>query len=195
MRVLVIDNYDSFTYNLVQALGAHGTEVEVHRNDEVSLDQIRSRAPDRIVISPGPKRPEDTGICEELILSLGCEVPILGVCIGHQCIAHAFGVPVRRADRIMHGKTSLVHHDGAGVLRDLPSPFEAMRYHSLLVEERDLPSHLVVTARSEEGEVMGLRHTEWPLEGVQFHPESYRTGVGMSLLGNFLGNQEAQMNS
>ncbi len=181
--LLVIDNYDSFTYNLVQAFGALGAAVEVVRSDTGLPSR---RAPERIVISPGPKTPREAGDSARVIREFGGEVPILGVCLGHQCIAHAFGGRVVRARRQLHGKTSRVNHDGAGVFEGLPDPLTAMCYHSLAVEEASLPKDLAVTARGEDGEVMGLRHRRWPLEGVQFHPESYRTEVGMELLRNFL---------
>ncbi len=184
--ILVIDNYDSFTYNLVQALGMLGARVEVVRNDAAAPEGIERRAPQRIVISPGPGSPLQAGISGEVIRRMGDRVPILGVCLGHQCIAHALGGTVGPARRVMHGKTSAVHHDGAGVFAGLPNPLTAMRYHSLAVDEAALPPELDVTARTPEGEVMGLRHREWPLEGVQFHPESYRTEAGAELLRNFL---------
>jgi anthranilate synthase/aminodeoxychorismate synthase-like glutamine amidotransferase len=181
--VLLIDNYDSFSYNLVQALGALGADVEVVRND-APIGRIEAMAPERIVISPGPKRPADAGVSAEALRRFAGRVPILGVCLGHQCIAEAFGGRVARAPRIMHGKTSPIHHDGAGLFRGIPNPFEAMRYHSLIVEE--LPRDFAVSARADRDEVMGIRHREWPLEGVQFHPESYRTPEGAALLKNFL---------
>jgi anthranilate synthase/aminodeoxychorismate synthase-like glutamine amidotransferase len=184
--LLVIDNYDSFTYNLVQALGGLGAEVEVVRNDQATPEEVERRAPDRIVVSPGPCTPREAGISNRVIQRLGPKVPILGVCLGHQCIAHALGGSVGRARRVLHGKTSEVRHDGAGVFEGLPRPFAAMRYHSLAVDESTLPAELAITARDEEGEVMGLRHRTWPLEGVQFHPESYRTEAGLELLRNFL---------
>ena len=184
--LLVIDNYDSFTYNLVQALGGLGAEVEVVRNDQAMPEEVERRAPDRIVVSPGPCTPREAGISNRVIQRLGPKLPILGVCLGHQCIAHALGGTVGRARRVLHGKTSEVRHDGAGVFEGLPTPFAAMRYHSLAVDEATLPGELIVTARDEEGEVMGLRHRTWPLEGVQFHPESYRTEPGLELLRNFL---------
>jgi len=184
--VLIIDNYDSFTYNLVQALGALGAEVVTLRNDAVTPEEVEARAPDRIVISPGPCTPRESGVSNRVIRRLAERIPILGVCLGHQCIAHAFGGRIVRAGRPMHGKTSEIRHDGAGVFAGLPNPFPAMRYHSLVVDESTLPSEFVVTARTQDGEVMGLRHREWPLEGVQFHPESYRTVAGVDLLRNFL---------
>jgi len=183
--LLVIDNYDSFTYNLVQALGSLGAAVEVVRNDAATPEEVERLAPERIVISPGPCTPREAGISNRVIRRLAEKVPILGVCLGHQCIAHVYGGSVVRARRPMHGKTSEVDHDGAGVFAGLPRPFRAMRYHSLVVDEGTLPADFVVTARA-DGEVMGLRHRAWPLEGVQFHPESYRTETGLALLGNFL---------
>jgi anthranilate synthase/aminodeoxychorismate synthase-like glutamine amidotransferase len=184
--ILVIDNYDSFTFNLVQALGALGAVVEVARNDAVTPEEVENRAPERIVISPGPCTPREAGVSNRVIRRLAGRVPILGVCLGHQCIAHAFGAQVVRAPRLMHGKTSAVRHDGKGLFSGLPNPFTAMRYHSLAVDETTLPPELHVSARTPEGEVMGLRHTTWPLEGVQFHPESYRTDSGTAILENFL---------
>jgi anthranilate synthase/aminodeoxychorismate synthase-like glutamine amidotransferase len=184
--VLVIDNYDSFTYNLVQALGALGAAVDVVRNDAATPEEVEARKPDRIVISPGPCTPREAGISNRVIKRLGGKLPILGVCLGHQCIAHVFGAEVTRSPAPVHGKTSEVRHDGSGLFAGLPNPFRAMRYHSLAVDGRTLPAELRVTARTPEGEVMGLRHREWPLEGVQFHPESYRTEGGAELLRNFL---------
>jgi anthranilate synthase component II len=184
--LLVIDNFDSFTFNLVQALGTLGASVEVFRNDAITPEEVERRAPERIVISPGPCTPREAGVSNRVIKRLAGKVPILGVCLGHQCIAHAFGADVVRAPRIMHGKTSEIRHDGEGVFAGLPNPFVAMRYHSLAVDETTLPPELRVTARTPEGEVMGLRHASWPLEGVQFHPESYRTDAGVTLLENFL---------
>ena len=184
--VLIIDNYDSFTYNLVQALGALGAEVETVRNDAVTPEEVEARSPERIVISPGPCTPRESGVSNRVIRRLAEKIPILGVCLGHQCIAHAFGGRIVRAERPMHGKTSEIRHDGEGVFAGLPNPFSAMRYHSLVVDEAALPPEFIVTARTAEGEVMGLRHREWPLEGVQFHPESYRTATGVDLLRNFL---------
>ena len=184
--VLVIDNYDSFTYNLVQALGALGASVDVVRNDAATPEEIERRAPGRIVVSPGPCTPREAGVSSRVIRRLAGRIPILGVCLGHQCIVHAFGGEVVRAGRIMHGKTSEVRHDGRGVFAGLPTPIRAMRYHSLTIDEKSLPPAFRVTARTPEGEVMGLRHDAWPLEGVQFHPESYRTEEGIELLRNFL---------
>ena len=184
--ILVVDNYDSFTYNLVQALGALGAAVRVERNDKISAGEIERARPERIVISPGPKTPSEAGISTEIVRRFAGRFPILGVCLGHQSIACAYGGRVDRASRPMHGKTSAVHHDGAGVYRGLPNPFPAMRYHSLIVDEQTLPPELIATARTREGELMGIRHRTLPLEGVQFHPESYRTDAGLSLLKNFL---------
>jgi anthranilate synthase component 2 len=187
--ILMIDNYDSFTYNLVQYLGELGAEVETVRNDAVSVAEIADRRPAGIVISPGPGTPDDAGISVELVSALGSQVPILGVCLGHQAIGQAFGGKVVRARRIMHGKTSMIAHDGQGVYAGLDNPFEATRYHSLVLEDASLPDCLEVTAWTDfEGqrEIMGLRHRQFPLEGVQFHPESILTRVGHELLRNFL---------
>ncbi|NIM69608.1 MAG: anthranilate/aminodeoxychorismate synthase component II [Xanthomonadales bacterium] len=187
--ILMIDNYDSFTYNLVQYLGELGAEVRTVRNDALSVDEIEADAPDGIVISPGPCTPNEAGISVELVQRLGRHVPVLGVCLGHQCIGQAFGAEVIRARRIMHGKTSMISHADRGVFRGLPHPFEATRYHSLVVGEDSIPDCLEVTAWTEfEGqrEVMGLRHRQWPVEGVQFHPESILTPDGHDLLRNFL---------
>ena len=185
--ILMIDNYDSFTYNLVQYLGVLGSEVEVHRNDKITLDEIESMKPERIVISPGPGTPQSAGITISMIERFHSkEVPILGVCLGHQAIGAAFGGRVLHAARIMHGKTSEISHDGKGVFRDLPDPITATRYHSLAVERKSLPSCLEVSAEAEDGEIMGLRHREYPVEGIQFHPESILTKEGMNILRNFL---------
>ncbi len=185
-RVLVVDNYDSFVYNLVQYLGELGAEPLVFRNDAITLEEARALRPDAVVISPGPGRPEDAGVSNEVIAAMGTDVPVLGVCLGHQCIGEVFGGRVVRAERVMHGKTSLVRHTGAGVLAGLPDPFEATRYHSLVVERASVPDVLEVTAETEDGTVMGLRHRRLPVEGVQFHPESILTRAGKDLLGNFL---------
>ena len=185
-RVLVIDNYDSFVYNLVQYLGELGATPLVHRHDEVTIEQIVDSGPDAILISPGPGRPEDAGVSNEVIERLAGRVPILGVCLGHQCIGQVFGGEVVRAPVVMHGKTSLVHHDGAGVLAGLPDPFEATRYHSLVVDAASVPGVLDVTATTDDGTVMALRHRELPVEGVQFHPESILTDAGHDLLRKFL---------
>ena len=185
--ILMIDNYDSFTYNLVQYLGVLGSEVEVHRNDKITLDEIESMKPERIVISPGPGTPQSAGITISIIERFHSkEVPILGVCLGHQAIGAAFGGRVLHAARIMHGKTSEISHDGKGVFRDLPDPITATRYHSLAVERKSLPSCLEVSAEAEDGEIMGLRHRQYPVEGIQFHPESILTKEGMNILRNFL---------
>ena len=185
--ILMIDNYDSFTYNLVQYLGVLGSEVEVRRNDKITLDEIESMKPERIVISPGPGTPQSAGITISMIERFHPkEVPILGVCLGHQAIGAAFGGRVLHAARIMHGKTSEISHDGRGVFRDLPDPITATRYHSLAVERKSLPSCLEVSAEAEDGEIMGLRHREYPVEGIQFHPESILTKEGMNILRNFL---------
>jgi anthranilate synthase/aminodeoxychorismate synthase-like glutamine amidotransferase len=185
-KILIIDNYDSFTYNLVQYFGVLGCDVIVKRNDEISVAEAATLAPDRICISPGPGRPEDAGISNEIIRVLGWKMPVLGVCLGHQCIGAVFGGEIVLAPRLMHGKTSPVQHRGTGVFEDLPNPFEATRYHSLIVRRETLPPSLEVTAETAEGEVMGLQHREFPIHGVQFHPESVLTGEGMALLRNFL---------
>ncbi|HUZ19287.1 MAG TPA: aminodeoxychorismate/anthranilate synthase component II [Acidimicrobiales bacterium] len=186
-RVVVVDNYDSFVYNLVQYLGELGTEPVVVRNDEVDLDGLRALRPDAVLISPGPGRPEHAGISREVVRSLGGEgLPVLGVCLGHQCIGEVYGGDVVRAPELMHGKTSMVRHDGTGVFEGLPDPFEATRYHSLVVDPATVPACLAVSAWTDDGTVMGLRHRELPVEGVQFHPESILTRVGHELLGNFL---------
>lgn len=184
--LLMIDNYDSFTFNLVQYLGELEQEVKVVRNDKITIPEILELKPDHIVLSPGPCTPNEAGISLELIEKLAGQIPILGVCLGHQAIGQAFGGKVIRANRLMHGKTSPVKHCGIGVFRDLPSPFTATRYHSLLVERDSLPSCLEITAETEEGEIMGLRHKELRVEGVQFHPESILTEHGHKLLKNFL---------
>ena len=186
MRVLVLDNYDSFTWNLVQYLGELGATSDVVKNDELTVDAIAARAPDGLLISPGPCTPNEAGVSLEAIRALAGKIPILGVCLGHQAIGQAFGGKVVRAQRLMHGKTSPILHDGAGVFARLPSPFEATRYHSLLVERASLPDCLTITAWTAEGEVMGLRHKELDVEGVQFHPESVLTLEGKSLLGNWV---------
>jgi para-aminobenzoate synthetase component 2 len=184
--VLIIDNYDSFTYNLVQYFGQLGGDILVKRNDEISVDEIRALAPERICLSPGPGRPESAGICPGLIQELGPSVPILGVCLGHQCIGAVFGGEVGPAPRLMHGKTSVVEHNGAGVFAGLKNPLEAMRYHSLIVRRESLPACLQITAETSEGEIMGLQHRDFPIHGVQFHPESILTPEGLRLIENFL---------
>ena len=186
-RVLVVDNYDSFVYNLVQYLGELGAEPVVYRNDEITVDDAEALAPDAVLVSPGPGRPEDAGISNDVIRRMGgAGVPLLGVCLGHQCIGEVFGGRVVRAPEVMHGKTSLVGHTGAGVFAGLPDPFEATRYHSLVVEPASVPDTLEVTATTADGVIMGLRHRELPVEGVQFHPESILTGAGKQLMRNFL---------
>ena len=184
--VCVIDNYDSFTYNLVQYLGELGAELAVYRNDAIAVDEVAALAPDGIVISPGPCTPNEAGVSVPLIQKLMGKVPILGVCLGHQSIGAALGGNIVRAKRIMHGKTSKITHDGKGVFKGLPNPFEATRYHSLVIERSSCPKELIVTAESEDGEIMGVRHRELALEGVQVHPESILTAAGKDLLRNFL---------
>jgi para-aminobenzoate synthetase component 2 len=185
-RILMIDNYDSFTYNLVQYLGELGAELEVRRNDAIDVAGVREMAPQAIVISPGPCTPREAGVSVALLREIAGEVPILGVCLGHQCVGDAFGATVVRAGRLMHGKTSPIVHDGRNIFAGLPSPFDAMRYHSLLVAADSIPPCLEVSARTAEGEVMGLRHRTFPIEGIQFHPESIGTPEGKRLLANFL---------
>ena len=185
MKVFLLDNYDSFTYNLAQYLGELGHAPAVHRNDEISLGEVEAMRPDRIVISPGPGRPEDAGISIEVIRRLGRTVPVLGVCLGHQGIGYAFGGDVVRAPVLMHGKVSSVQHDGRGVFIGVSQPFTAGRYHSLIVSDPPPPT-LEISARTDEGIIMGLRHREWPIHGVQFHPESVLTGEGRKILRNFL---------
>jgi len=191
MKVLLIDNYDSFVYNLAQYVGELGGEPYVYRNDRLTLEEARELRPERIVISPGPGTPEDRryfGNCIDILRDLSGDVPTLGVCLGHQGIVHTFGGRITRARKLMHGKTSLISHDGQGVLKGVANPFEATRYHSLVADETSLPQCLKVTAYSlDDGEIMGVRHRERPIEGVQFHPESILTGEGMKILKNFLG--------
>ncbi len=184
--LLLIDNYDSFTYNLYQYLCELGADVRVARNDKISIAEIESMAPERLVISPGPCTPREAGISVELIRHLAGKVPILGVCLGHQCVGEAFGARVEGAGEIKHGKMSIIEHDGRGVLSGLPNPFEAIRYHSLAIVPESVPDCLEVSARSESGVIMGVRHRQHAVEGVQFHPESIMTGVGKDLLRNFL---------
>jgi len=184
--LLLIDNYDSFTYNLVQYLGELGADVHVHRNDAIGIEQIAAWEPSAIVISPGPCTPNEAGISVPLIQRFAGRIPILGVCLGHQAIGQAFGGKIVRAGRVMHGKVSPVTHDGRGVFAELPSPFTATRYHSLAIERATMPACLAITATADDGEVMGVRHREWPVEGVQFHPEAILTEHGHALLRNFL---------
>ena len=184
--IVIIDNYDSFTYNIVQTIGGLGAEVKVYRNDAVDVTFIEALKPERLLISPGPCTPSRAGISIESIRYFAGKIPILGVCLGHQSIGEAFGGETIRAARLMHGKTSPITHDGKGVFTNLPNPFEAMRYHSLVVSEESLPACLEITAKSDKGELMGLRHRELPIEGVQFHPESIMTPDGIQLLKNFL---------
>jgi len=184
--LLVLDNYDSFTYNLVQYFGELGAELVVKRNDEITVEGIAALKPERICISPGPCTPREAGISNDVIRTFGPQMPILGVCLGHQCIGDVFGGAVVRADRLMHGKTSPILHDGKGVFAGLPSPFEATRYHSLIVGRDSVPDVLEITAETAEKEIMGLRHREYPIHGVQFHPESILTPEGKRLLKNFL---------
>jgi anthranilate synthase component II len=187
-RVVVIDNYDSFVYNLVQYLGELGAEPIVHRHDRVTLADLEALTPDAVLVSPGPGRPDDAGVSNDAIRAFGERgVPVLGVCLGHQCIGQIYGGDVVRAPRVMHGKTSTISHDGAGVFSGLPNPITATRYHSLVVDRASVPEVLAVTAESEDGLVMGLRHRELPVAGVQFHPESILTESGHALLRNFLG--------
>jgi anthranilate synthase component II len=190
-RVLVLDNYDSFVYNLVQELGELGAEPTVFRNDAIDVAGVRAERPDAVLISPGPGRPEDGGVSLEVVRRLAGEIPLLGVCLGHQCIGQAYGGEIMSAPRLMHGKTSEIHHDGKGVFAGLPNPFVATRYHSLVVRPQSVPAELEVTATSTDGVVMGLRHRSLPVEGVQFHPESVLTPSGPALLANFLGQLTA----
>jgi anthranilate synthase/aminodeoxychorismate synthase-like glutamine amidotransferase len=182
----MIDNYDSFTYNLVQYLGELGAELVVHRNDKVTLEEIEALAPEKIVISPGPCTPREAGISCELVRHFAGKLPILGVCLGHQCIGDVFGGDVVRAERLMHGKTSMIHHNGEEIFDDLENPFEATRYHSLIVKRETLPDCFDLTAWTDQDEIMGIRHKEHPIWGVQFHPESILTRAGKPLLENFL---------
>jgi para-aminobenzoate synthetase component 2 len=190
-RILMIDNYDSFTYNLVQYLGELGAEVTIRRNDAIDVDGARALEANAIVVSPGPCTPAEAGISVTILREMAGEIPMLGVCLGHQCISAAFGGPVVRADRLMHGKTSPIIHDGKTIFAGLENPFEAMRYHSLLVDAKSIPDCLAVSARTAEGEIMGLRHKTLDVEGVQFHPESIGTPQGKDLLRNFLARVSA----
>src|SRR6266849_7491087 len=193
--VLVIDNYDSFTYNLVQYLGELGEQVLVRRNDKITLTEIPPLSPVAVVLSPGPGTPAEAGICKDLLVNLGPTLPILGVCLGHQCLGEAFGGTVRRASQVMHGKVSRVTHSDQSVFRGIPSPFAATRYHSLVVDRENLPAALEVTAWTDDGTVMGLRHRQYPLAGVQFHPEAILTEHGHTLLTNFLQDARAWRNT
>ncbi len=184
--ILMIDNYDSFTYNLVQYLGEMGQQLEVFRNDKITVEEIEDMHPDRIVVSPGPRTPNEAGISVEAIKHFAGKVPILGVCLGHQSVGQAFGAEIVRAQRLMHGKTSMIHHDGEGVFADLPNPFEATRYHSLIIRRETIPDCLQITAETDMREIMGVRHKEYEIEGVQFHPESILTEEGKKLLRNFV---------
>jgi para-aminobenzoate synthetase component II len=189
--IVLVDNYDSFTYNLVQRIGEidPAAELRVVRNDQVTLDEIEAARPSHLIISPGPCTPVEAGVSNDVIARFAPRVPLLGVCLGHQCIGHTLGARVVRAGRIMHGKTSLIHHDGRGVYRGLPNPFEATRYHSLVIEPGSLPEDLEVVAWTDQNEIMGVRHKRFPLEGVQFHPESFLTAEGIKLLKNFLDQE------
>jgi len=184
--ILLIDNYDSFTYNLVQYLGELGAACQVYRNDQISVKRMRKIKPERIVISPGPCTPKEAGISQETILQMAGQAAILGVCLGHQCIGSAFGGKIVRAERLMHGKSSFIHHDGKTLYEGLPHPFQAIRYHSLLIDRKTLPACLEISAETKEGEIMGVRHKTLAVEGVQFHPESIMTQGGKTLLKNFL---------
>ncbi len=184
--ILVIDNYDSFTYNIVHYFGELGRLCMVYRNDEIDPTEIEKKSPTSLVISPGPRTPKEAGISEKAVLKMAGKIPILGVCLGHQCIGSAFGGRIVKASQIMHGKTSLIFHDGKTIYKDLPNPFVAIRYHSLLIDRESLPDCLEVTAQTADGEIMGIRHRKFPIEGVQFHPESIMTKVGKSILKNFL---------
>jgi anthranilate synthase/aminodeoxychorismate synthase-like glutamine amidotransferase len=184
--LLVIDNYDSFTFNLVQYLGEMGVDLEVHRNDQISVDRIRELRPERILVSPGPCSPREAGLSNDIIRALGPELPLFGVCLGHQCIGHVFGAEVVVNYRMMHGKVSPIRHDGRDLFAGIPNPFRATRYHSLVIKRDTLPECLEITAETEEGEIMGIRHKTLPIWGVQFHPESILTEHGKRLLANFL---------
>lgn len=197
--IVIIDNYDSFTYNIVQTIAANARQdgrvedIRVYRNDKISVAEIEAQQPDRLLISPGPKTPKEAGISIEAINYFGGKLPVLGVCLGHQSIGECFGGAVIRAQRIMHGKTSPMSHDGKGVFSGLPNPFDGMRYHSLIVEENNLPDCLEITCRTDQGELMGLRHKELTIEGVQFHPESILTPAGITLLKNFMSSDYVKM--
>lgn len=184
--ILMIDNYDSFTYNLVHYLSELGQDVEVYRNDKITVEDVGGLNPDIIVVSPGPCTPKEAGVSVDVIKEFAGRIPVLGVCLGHQSLAYAYGAKIIRADRLLHGKTSLIHHDAKGIYKEIPDPFEATRYHSLLVDRKTLPDVFEITAWTDEGEIMGIRHKELLLEGVQFHPESILTKYGKDLLGNFV---------
>jgi len=184
--IFVIDNYDSFTYNIVHYLGELGRKCLVYRNDEIDISRLKGENPTSLVISPGPRTPKEAGISEKAILFWAGRIPILGICLGHQCIGSSFGGKIIKAPRLMHGKTSLIFHDGKTIYKNIPNPFEAVRYHSLLIERKTLPKCLEISAQTEEGEIMGIRHKEFPIEGVQFHPESIMTKYGKLILKNFL---------
>ena len=186
IMLLVIDNYDSFTYNLVQYLGELGQDVRVYRNDKITLREIEALNPQRVVISPGPCTPREAGISVDLVKHFAGRIPILGVCLGHQAIGYAFGGEIIHAKKLMHGKTSMIHHDGKTIYKKLPNPFEATRYHSLVIERESIPDELEISAETDDGEIMGVRHKEYIIEGVQFHPESILTKAGKDLLRNFL---------
>ena len=193
MKTLIIDNYDSFTYNLAQLIGSIGSEIHVYRNDQISIDKVQELRPDRIVISPGPgnpKRPRDFGVCFNILREISTNIPTLGVCLGHQGMIYAFGGKITRANNIMHGKVSMIKHDGKGIYRGVESPFSATRYHSLVGQKESIPMSLKVTATAmDDGEIMGIRHIEYPIEGVQFHPESILTPSGSRIIQNFLGEE------
>ncbi len=184
--LIVIDNYDSFTYNLVQYLGELGQDIRVYRNDKITLKEIESLKPEKIVISPGPCTPKEAGISVDLIKQFAGKIPILGVCLGHQSIGYALGGEIIHAKKLMHGKTSMINHDGKTIFKNLPNPFEATRYHSLVIERESIPDELEISAETDDGEIMGVRHKEYIIEGVQFHPESILTKAGKDLLRNFL---------
>jgi anthranilate synthase/aminodeoxychorismate synthase-like glutamine amidotransferase len=186
LRMLLIDNFDSFTYNLVQAFAAMGVDVRTYRNDAITVNEAYELQPTHLLISPGPGRPENAGVSLEMIAAFAGTLPIFGVCLGHQCLVSHFGGEIVRADRLMHGKTSAIHHDGLGIYEGLPQQFQAGRYHSLGAERDTIPDDLIVTAQTDKGEIMGVRHREWPIEGVQFHPESILTPEGGRLMANFL---------
>ncbi|MFC1988542.1 anthranilate synthase component II [Chloroflexota bacterium] len=184
--LLLIDNYDSFTYNLFQYLSELGEEVVVARNDKITLEEIEKAGPERIVISPGPSTPQNAGISNDVIKHFGAKLPVLGVCLGHQCVGYSYGGTVGQSREIMHGKASQIHHNNRGILAGLPNSFPAIRYHSLVVKREGLPDSLEITAWTDDNEIMGLKHKQHPVEGIQFHPESFMTGVGKDILGNFL---------